>query len=156
MPPNLKTKLAVAFGGGALAIAVAVTGHFEGQRTKAYLDPVGIPTICYGSTAGVRIGQTRTPAECDRLLKGELGAALATVNRSVRVPMPDTRRAALASFVYNVGPGSFERSTLLRKLNAGDAVGACNELPRWVYAGGQDLPGLKTRRAAERELCLMS
>lgn len=67
--------------------------------------------------------------------------------------MPETRRAALASFVYNVGEGQFSRSTLLRKLNAGDAREACAELSRWVYAGGRVLTGLVKRRAAERELC---
>ena len=77
------------------------------------------------------------------------------VDRSARVPMPDTRRAALASFVYNVGPGAYQRSTLLRRLNGGDTVGGCNELLRWNRAGGQVLPGLTARREAERELCLM-
>ncbi len=67
--------------------------------------------------------------------------------------MPDTRKAALASFVYNVGETQFSRSTLLRKLNAGDVKGACAELSRWVYAGGKVYKGLVNRRMAERELC---
>ena len=155
MPPALKARIAAAVAGGARAIAVPLTGYFEGLRPTAYLDPVGIPTICYGSTAGVRIGQRKSQVECDRLLAGELGQALAVVDRSARVPMPDTRRAALASFVYNVGPGAYQRSTLLRRLNGGDTVGGCNELLRWNRAGGQVLPGLTARREAERELCLM-
>lgn len=139
--------------GGALAIAVPLVGYYEGRNLAAYLDPVGIPTICYGSTAGVKLGQTRTAVECDALLAAELGKAIASVDRLAHQPQPDTRRAALASFVYNVGAGAFERSTLLRKLNAGDVPGACAELSRWVYAKGRQLAGLVKRRAAERRLC---
>lgn len=138
---------------GALALAVPIATFYEGNSLSAYLDPVGIPTICYGSTSGVRLGQTRTQAECDALLATELGEAIAAVDRLSRQPQPDTRRAALGSFVYNVGPGAFQRSSLLRKLNAGDVAGACAELSRWVYAGGKRLAGLVKRRAAERELC---
>jgi lysozyme len=61
---------------------------------------------------------------------------------------------AIVSFTFNVGEGNLRRSTLLRKLNAGDIVGACNELPRWNKAGGRVLPGLVKRRAEERALCL--
>lgn len=114
---------------------------------------MGIPTICEGITAGVRMGDMATPAECDALLERELQRAVDAVDRQVLVPLPDTRRAALASFVYNVGEGQLARSTLLRKLNAGDVRGACAELSRWVYAGGKKLGGLVRRRAAERELC---
>ncbi|MOA23784.1 Lysozyme RrrD [compost metagenome] len=114
---------------------------------------MGIPTICYGSTAAVRMGQTRTQAECDALLAAELGEAIVAVDRLSKRPQPDTRRAALGSFVYNVGASAFERSTLLRKLNGGDVAGACAELSRWVYAGSTRLAGLVKRRAAERELC---
>lgn len=138
---------------GALALAVPVVAHYEGNSRRAYRDPVGIPTICYGSTSGVHMGQTRSQAECDALLAAELGEAIATVDRLSKQPLPDTRRAALGSFVYNVGPGAFERSSLLRKLNAGDVAGACAELSRWVYAGGKRLTGLVKRRQAERELC---
>jgi lysozyme len=62
--------------------------------------------------------------------------------------------AAYTSFTYNVGVGAFEKSTLLRKLNGGDRVAACNELPRWVYARGVKLPGLVNRRREEQALCL--
>lgn len=138
---------------GSLAMATALVSHFEGRSLLAYLDPVGIPTICYGSTAGVKLGQTKTPEECRALLAGELGQACASVDKLVRVQLPPARRAALCSFVYNAGPTAFASSTLLRKLNQGDARGACAQLDRWVYAGGQKLGGLVRRRAAERELC---
>lgn len=146
---SLKTRLL----GGALAIALPLVGYYEGRSLVAYLDPVGIPTICDGITQGVKLGQVKTDAECDALLTAELGKAIAAVDRLALHPQPDTRRAALGSFVYNVGAGAFERSTLLRKLNAGDLAGACAELSRWVYAKGRHLAGLVKRRAAERELC---
>ena len=139
--------------GGALAIALPLVGFYEGRSLFAYLDPVGIPTICDGITQGVKLGQVKNDAECDALLTAELSKAIAVVDRLALWPQPDTRRAALGSFVYNVGAGAFERSTLLRKLNSGDIAGACAELSRWVYAKGRQLAGLVKRRAAERELC---
>lgn len=150
---SLRNRIAAGALSGVIGMAGALVVWFEGRSLVAYLDPVGIPTICEGVTQGVRLGDVATPAECDALLEKELTIALSAVERQVRVPLPDARRAALASFVYNVGEGQFSRSTLLRKLNAGDAAGACAELSRWVYAGGKQLAGLVKRRAAERELC---
>lgn len=150
---SLRSKLTAATGAATLGLAAVVVANYEGLRTNAYLDPVGIPTICYGHTATARMGQTLSQAECDRLLEGDLGEALEAVDTLVKVPLPVERRAALASFAYNVGAGQLASSTLLRKLNAGDHAGACAELSRWVYAGGRKLSGLERRRASERELC---
>jgi len=143
-------------GGAAVIIAISIplVMHFEGLRTQAYIDPVGIETICYGSTSGVKIGDVKTPEECRALLHGELAEYLAAVDRILPQPMPDTRRAALVSFSYNVGISALERSTLVKKMRGGDVAGACNELSRWVYAGGRKLKGLVRRREAERHLCL--
>jgi lysozyme len=88
------------------------------------------------------------------MLEARVGEFAAQVQSSIANPQPDTRIAALTSFAYNVGIDNFRKSTLLRKLNAGDIVGACNELPRWNKAKGQVLPGLVKRREAERQLCL--
>ncbi|NIC05250.1 lysozyme [Halomonas sp. DX6] len=139
----------------AVAIAAGTVGYFEGKENSAYIDPVGVVTICYGHTSTARIGQTHSDAECERLLQQDLGEAFEAVERHVDAELPPTREAALASFVYNVGEGAFARSTLLRRLNAGQVQEACDELLRWVYAGGRVLRGLVTRRQAERELCLM-
>nr|WP_269497860.1 lysozyme [Castellaniella sp. S9] len=119
----------------------------------AYIDPVGIPTICEGFTHGVKMGDVATPAQCDALTRQEVARALAVVDASAP-GLPDGPRVALASFVYNVGPGAYNGSTLLRKLRAGDVIGACKELPRWVYAGGRKLAGLVKRRNAEMQICL--
>lgn len=149
----LQQRIIAASLAGAVGMAGVLVTKFEGRSLVAYLDPVGIPTICEGVTRGVRLGQTKTPAQCDALLQAELSIAMAGVDRNVTARLPETRRAALASFVYNVGEPQFKASTLLRKLNAGDARGACAELSRWVYAKGKKLAGLVNRRAAERELC---
>lgn len=138
---------------GSMAMAVSVVGYFEGRSLAGYIDPVGIPTICYGHTATAKVGQSKTAEECEQLLQQDLGIALAAVDRQLPELSPETR-AALGSFVFNVGEGAFLTSTLLRKAKAGDLQGACNELPRWVYAGGRVLNGLVRRREAEKELCL--
>jgi lysozyme len=137
-----------------MALALPLTAHHEGLRLRAYLDPVGIPTICYGETKGVALGQVKSKQECDDMLTARLGYFAYQVDKSVTVPMTAEMHAALASFAYNVGMGAFNKSTLLRKLNAGDYVGACNELPRWMFAGGKVWAGLVKRRAEERALCL--
>lgn len=136
-----------------LCVASAVVTHFEGLRSKTYLDPVGIPTICYGHTATAVIGQVRSGDECQQLLDSDLTVAISAVDSLVKVPLPVERRAALVSFVYNVGQGKLAGSTLLRKLNDGDVAGACAEFDLWVFAGGVKLNGLVARRAEERELC---
>lgn len=151
---SLKSRIAIGTTAGALSIATAVVSYYEGYHPTAYRDPVGIATICYGHTATVRMGQTLSRAECEQLLQADLGHAFRVVDRSAQIDLSEPTHAALASFVYNVGEGSFGRSTLLRKLNAGDLRGACHELSRWVYAKGRKLNGLVKRRATEQELCL--
>lgn len=136
------------------AIAVTCVSGFEGLRQVAYSDPIGIPTICFGETKGVQLGQRATLAECKGMLADSLELANRGVDACIRAPLTDYRRAALVSFTYNVGQGSLCGSALARKINAGDTAGGCNELSRWTYAGGVKLPGLVKRRAAEREMCL--
>lgn len=135
--------------------AIDLVRHFEGLYPKAYLCPAGVPTIGYGHTDGVRLGQTITEAQADAFLAADLSEAAADVDRLVKVPLTDDQRGALASFVFNLGPGALASSTLLRKLNLGDAT-APAEFERWVYAtvNGKPtkLPGLVARRAAEQAL----
>jgi len=137
-----------------IALATPMVAGWEGLRVRAYLDPVGIPTICYGETEGVKMGDVKTKAECDKMLTFKMAYLSWRVDNIVIISMKPETHAAMVSFVYNVGEGAFKRSTLLKKLNAGDVVGACMELDRWTYAGGRQLTGLVKRRAAERDLCL--
>ncbi|EPD6708364.1 lysozyme, partial [Cronobacter sakazakii] len=98
--------------------------------------------------------KTYTDKECDRLLWKDLQPAKATVDKLVKVPLNEYQRASLYSFVFNVGSDAFAKSTLLRKLNKGDQEGACEEMRRWVYAGGMKWKGLQNRREMERSMCL--
>ena len=128
--------------------------HFEGVRLKAYLDTGGVPTIGVGHTKGVKMGQTASEAQVDAWLKEDLAHAEATVLKLVKVKLSDNQFAALSSFVFNLGEGQFAKSTLLRKLNAGDYNGAADEFLRWNKDNGKVIAGLTRRREAERKLFL--
>jgi len=126
--------------------------RFEGVKLKAYRDSVGIPTIGYGHTHAVKDGDVITGQQADEFLREDLAVAELAVNTNVRVPISQGQFDAMVSFVFNLGAGNFVKSTLLKKLNAGDYDGASAEFGRWVQAGGKTLPGLVKRRAAEREM----
>lgn len=155
MNPALRKRLIQASTGGALAIAAVLTQWHEGLRTAPYHDGGGVLTTCYGHTGPDVVPDKRyTEAECRLLLNSDLRVALSVVERSVTASLTEAQKAALASFIYNVGSGAFSRSTLLKKINTGDVQGACDEIRRWVYVDGRVWKGLVSRRNVERELCL--
>lgn len=152
----------IAAGAGATVIATQLAGENEGIRLSAYQDGARVWTICHGHTAGVKPGQRVTQAQCNAFLKSDMGHAFAALDRIVHVPMSAPQRAGLADWVFNVGEPAAAKSTLIRKLNAGDRRGACAELSRWVIVAGKDCrkpanncTGIVTRREQERELCLL-
>ncbi|MCA2009792.1 lysozyme [Tritonibacter mobilis] len=120
----------------------------------AYRDVIGVWTVCYGETKGVSPGDSYSKAECDAMLAREIIAYEAALDRCLTTDVPIGTKVALVSWTYNVGPAAACRSTLLRKANAGDLTGACNELPRWNRAGGRVIRGLTNRRMSERAMCL--
>lgn len=128
--------------------------RFEGLELKAYRDSVGILTIGYGHTHAVKSGDIITGKQADAFLREDLQVAELTVNTNVKVKLTQGQFDALVSFVFNLGSGNFVKSTLIKKLNAGDYAGAADEFGKWVNAGGKKLPGLVKRRAAEREVFL--
>ncbi|BCL97688.1 lysozyme [Ralstonia solanacearum] len=141
----------------ALAVLTPFTAYFEGTRYEAYPDPAygwAVPTICRGHTKGVHRGMRATHDQCEVWFREDMTEAAGHVLRYTTTPLNKNELAAYTDFVFNVGQTNYRKSTLLRKLNAGDRTGACNELPRWVYSNGQKLPGLVKRRAAEQKLCL--
>lgn len=149
-----KARVAAILGAGALALTLPFVTRWEGSIPKTYKDPVGILTACVGHTGPeLRMGQTWTQAECDEMLAGDLVTAARGV-QDCAPPMSDKELAAWTSFAFNVGVEAFCSSTAARKLNAGDHVGACEEMPKWTKARGVVLQGLVNRRAAERSLCL--
>lgn len=151
---SLKKKLSAAIAGGAVAIAAVLIPSLEGIEYKPYRDVVGVLTVCYGHTgADIIPGKTYSEAECKAMLDKDLVPFARSVERSVKVPASEYQKAALISFSYNVGVKAFESSTLLKKLNAGDSKGACDEMRRWNRAGGKVRKGLINRREVEREIC---
>ncbi|HCT9019252.1 TPA: lysozyme [Proteus mirabilis] len=151
---SLKQKIAVITTAGATAIALVVIAHFEGVRYEPYRDVAGVLTVCYGHTGKDIIqGKRYTQQECDELLQKDFIRTQQQVDILVKVPVDDKTKASLYSFAFNVGTTAFARSTLLKKLNAGDRAGACEEMKRWIYAGGKVWRGLVSRREAESALC---
>ena len=126
--------------------------EFEGCKLVAYLDSVNVPTIGYGHTKDVRIGDRCTKEQADEWLREDVQDAEACVNREVTAAINQNEFDALCSFVFNLGCGNFRKSTLLRKLNDSDYDGASLEFSRWNMAGGLELAGLTRRRAAEEAL----
>lgn len=124
----------------------------EGLRLKAYLDTGGVPTIGYGHTRGVKVGDTCAKEQALTWLAEDVSDAERDVNLYVHVPLKQNQFDALVSFVYNIGGARFATSTLLRKLNDGDYVGAAGQFVRWVYDNGRIINGLALRRADECEL----
>lgn len=144
-------------GSAIAAMAVALIGGFEGLRTSAYIPiPGDVPTICFGETKGVKMGDKKTVAECKAMLGNRLAEFETGMRRCLVAPdsIPAKPYVVFLSLSYNVGTGAFCNSTLVKKLNRGDIKGACNELPKWNRAGGIVWRGLVNRRAAEKKMCL--
>jgi len=144
----------------ALVMATALAIPAEGLRQKAYFDPPGILTVCYGHTGGVDKTKTYTLDECKALLTKDMLYAVSAVD-TCRPGLPLPVLAAFSDAVFNMGPAiacDTTKSTAARLLKAGDYRGACDQLPRWDKASIAGvmvpLPGLTKRRAAERDLCL--
>jgi len=125
---------------------------FEGCRLNAYLDAVGIPTIGYGSTDGVTMGDTITLEQAETLLLEDLERFERCVNDCVKVEIDQNQYDALVSFSFNLGCQALRDSTLLKMVNSGNYPGAAKEFLRWVHAGKAVLPGLVARRRAESDL----
>lgn len=137
-----------------LAAAIAVVGAFEGYSATAYPDIIGVPTICYGETKGVHLGDKATRAQCDEKLSSRLVEFNEGVSSCINVDLPDSRRVAFVSLAYNIGTAAFCKSTVVRKINAGDVAGSCDAILMWNKAGGSVRNGLTQRRKKEREMCL--
>lgn len=157
---KLNPKIAKALAGLGLSAAAVMAGsgtvsYFEGKENKVYVDPVGIITSCYGHTGPeLKKGQVFTDYQCLEQLASDLVEHEKGMLKVVKVPLSTKEQAAYLSFTYNLGVRSFTNSTLLKKLNAGDRVGACSELLRWNKANGRVLNGLTKRRQEENKLCL--
>lgn len=142
------------------AATVNLVKEFEGLRLQAYQDSVGVWTIGYGTTAAAGVGiapkagMKITEADAEHYLRAGLEKFAAQVAPLIKVPVTGNEFGACLSLAYNIGPGAFARSSVLRKLNAGDKAGAAKAFALWNKAGGKVLAGLTRRRAAEAALFL--
>ena len=147
----------IRIGIGALAVSASALVSIalnEGYRGEAYKDAVGVPTVGYGETKGVTMKSKTTP---DRALVQLLSSAnrhADDIRQCISVPLYQHEFDAYVSLAYNIGAKNFCGSTLVRKLNADDYSGACEQIKRWNKAGGKVLPGLTKRREKEYRMCM--
>ena len=125
---------------------------FEGFRTHAYQDSVGVWTIGYGHTKGVTPNMIISAAQGEQMLVEELKEYENYVDELVKVPLHPHQYDALVSWVYNLGPTNFKSSTMLKVLNEGKYDEVPAQMKRWNKAGGKELDGLTRRRNAEAEM----
>lgn len=138
----------------ACALAAPMIVKWEGWAPVAYKDPVAIPTVCAGVTEGVIPNRTYTDAECQqKTAEAEVRIGLA-IAQCLPANLPTATRAAFTSIAYNLGPTKFCASSMARHAVAGDLRAACASISLYTKAAGRELPGLVSRRAEERALCL--
>ena len=160
---GLKQRIAV----GALSLSAAgllgIASH-EGFSDTAYI-PIAddVPTIGFGSTEGVKMGDKITVPQALERLHRDVNNAESAIGRCVTVPLSQGEYDAYTSLAFNIGASAFCSSTLVRKLNGGDYEGACAEILRWdkkkiQTAAGKTvtvtIKGLSNRRKKEYEMCV--
>jgi len=126
--------------------------EFEQLRLEAYLDQVGVATIGWGHTKGVKQGDKISLVQAEMFLMDDLTDAEKAVTDLVTVPLTRAQHAALVSWTFNLGRGSLSTSTMLKKLNINDNYGVLEEMTKWNRAGGQRAIGLARRRHMEAAL----
>ena len=128
--------------------------HFESCKLTAYQDSVGVWTIGWGHTSGVKKGDTWTQGEADNVLLNDLDKFEGYVDLYVKVPLTQNQFDALVSWTFNLGPGNLKSSTMLTKLNEKKYDEVPSQMKRWNKAGGKVLRGLERRRNAEAAMFL--
>jgi lysozyme len=159
-PTQVRSAIAVMVLAASTLVGIAV---HEGYKDEAYIPvPGDVPTIGFGTTAGVRMGDKTTPTRSlVRLLDEVEGVYAAGVKRCVTVPLYQHEYEAYVSLAYNVGVAAFCRKAkpgkppnLIDLINAGKYAEACERIEAFKYGPGRKvLPGLVKRRAEERALC---
>lgn len=126
----------------------------EGLRLDAYKCPAGVPTIGWGHTKGVKMGQRITPAMAEDLLVEDI-APIERLLNGLKINFRQEQFDALVSWIFNLGAGNFKSSTMYKHILA-DAKDEeiTDSLIKWTYSGKQQLPGLMKRRVAEANLFL--
>lgn len=129
--------------------------NYEGFSDTAYIPVPGDKvTVGFGSTKGVKLGDTITPEKAIERAYRDIRNTESAIHKCVHVPLSTSEYDAFTSLAYNIGTSAFCSSTLVKKLNAGDYEGACAEIKRWVYVKGEVVPGLVKRREKEYRMCM--
>jgi lysozyme len=135
-------------------VALSLEKQFEGYSLKPYCCPAGILSGGYGHAfkPGEKV-RDLPPAEAEAVLASDQLQAESATFRLCPVLMdkPEGAQGAIIDFVFNLGAGRLQASTLRRRINQGNWPEAIRELKKWVRGGGRILPGLVLRRAAEAE-----
>jgi lysozyme len=156
LPQFVGKRLAALVGAAAATLLLTFVPAHEGEVLTTYYDPVGIATVCYGDTdpALAVPGATYSREECLRSLERQLIAHAGPVLECAPgvIASPEMT-AVFVSLAYNIGTSAFCKSSVARRFNSGDYVGACAAIEMWNQAGGKVLPGLVKRRADERAMC---
>jgi len=133
---------------------VAIVLH-EGYKGDAYIPLAGdVPTIGFGTTSGVKLGDRITPEKALQVAIRDVQAFEGAIKECVIVPLHQHEYDAYVSLSYNIGSRAFCKSTLVKKLNTSDYIGACNEILKWNKYQGKPLAGLTKRRQEEHKKCL--
>ena len=128
--------------------------EFEGFRSNAYLCPAGVPTIGFGFTLGVKLGDKITKAQAEKRLKQELRAYEDAVLKACSIEPNENELAAMTCLAWNIGISGFQKSSVIKANNRGDHQAAARAFQLWNKAGGVVYAGLTRRRAAEAALYL--
>lgn len=132
---------------------------WEGLRLTAYKCPAGVLTIGYGHTSAagapaVSKGMKITAEEASDILRRDLASYESAVEKALARSPNANQFSAMVSLCYNIGPGAFAKSSIVKRFNAGDIAGAADAILMWNKANGKVLQGLVNRREDERRLFL--
>ena len=128
--------------------------QYEGCKLFAYRDSVGVATIGYGHTKGVRMGQAITQRQADEFLRDDITEAEKVLN-NMDINFTQNQFDALCSWIFNLGSGNFIHSTMMKRISAdANDETITDELIRWHNAGSKPLLGLMRRRVAEANMFL--
>ena len=146
--------LAAILGTAAAAALIQFVPTQEGTVYKTYKDIGGVLTYCTGATEHAIAGKVYTPAECRAQLDHDLAVAAEGMMACVHVPLTVGQKVAFTDTTYNIGVKAFCGSSMARQTNAGNKLGGCDALMKWVYVGPRVVQGLVNRRTKVRAFCM--
>lgn len=152
---STKNKATAVVAAAVIATATPFIAKWEGVSLVAYRDIIGVPTVCYGETRGVSMGDRYTKQQCEEKLKVAVAEYYSALKPYMTNPdIPIGVQASLLELAYNVGIGAAGKSTMMKLANQGKYKEACLELDKWVKAAGGRVQGLVNRRAESKtQLC---